>query len=163
MHFNQKSIKVQGKVKMKPCSLLLLIWIATVSPPSLGEEMAFNTTEFATLLDQQEADHILLVGFEDRHINRIQNMSSSYRRRGGNYKSSTWSKRITTQIEKQYNLQKLTEWPMTEVGIHCAVYLVPAGKSVEKAITQLAQDKRVQVVQRMHIFKTKTVNYNEQG
>ena len=145
---------------MKHCNLLFLILLAIVSPPSLGEEMAVNTTELASLFNHQVADHILLIGFEDRHLYRIQNVSSSYRRRG-NYKSSTWSKRITAQIGKQYSLQKLTEWPMTEVNIHCAVYLVPANKSVEKTLALLAKDKRVQIVQRMHLFKTKAHSYND--
>jgi len=134
---------------------------AFTSTHSQSEEMTVNMTESSGLFNPQEADHILLVGFEDRHISRIQNVSSSYRRRGSNYQSSTWSKRITTQIETQYGLKKLTEWPMTEVDIHCAVYLIPANKSVEKIIMQLAQDSRVQIVQKMHQFKTQTHGYND--
>ncbi len=146
---------------MKLYNLFLLILLTISSPHSQSEEMIFKTKGLTSLFNPQEADHILLVGFEDRHINRIQNVSSSYRRRGINYKSSTWSKRITTQIETQYGLKKLTEWPMTEVDIHCAVYLIPADKSVEKTIEQLAQDSRVQIVQKMHLFKTKTHGYND--
>ncbi len=146
---------------MKHYNLLFLILLTLTSTPSQSEEMTVKNTEFASLFNPQETDHILLVGFEDRHINRIQNVSSSYHRRGGNYNSSTWSKRITTQIETEYGLKKLTEWPMTEVDIHCVVYRIPANRSVEKTIAQLAQDKRVEIVQRMHLFKTKTHQYND--
>lgn len=149
---------------MKPFNLLFLIFLAIVSSASIAEDMTFDLdqAEIASLFDHQAADHILLIGFDDQHINRVQSVSPTtiYRRRG-DYQSSTWSKRISTQIKDQYGLQKLTEWPMTEIGVHCAVYLVPAGESVEKIIVQLKQDKRINTVQKLHIFKTKVHEYND--
>ncbi len=147
---------------MKPYKLLFLMLLAIASPPSTGEGLDFDTAEFASLFDKQAADRILLIGFEDQHINRIQNTSSpsSYRRRGA-YQNSIWSERITANIEDEYHLQKLTEWPMTEVGIHCAVYLVPSDQSVEKTIENLEQDKRVEIVQKMHLFTTRTHKYSD--
>lgn len=147
---------------MKRCHLLFLVLLAIASPPSLGEDMALDGAKFASLFNHQAADRILLVGFEDQHINRVQNVSSSssYRRRGA-YQSSTWSQGVTNKIEGEYHLQKLTEWPMTEVGVHCAVYLVPANQSVEKTIVNLKRDKRVEIVQKMHLFKTKTHKYSD--
>jgi subtilisin family serine protease len=50
---------------------------------------------------------------------------------------------------------------MTEVGIHCAVFFVPDGQSVEKIIAILSQDQRVQIVQKMHQFKTRSHHYND--
>ena len=146
---------------MKPYNLLFLILLTIYASPSQCQETAFDTTELANLFDPQQLDHILLIGFEDQTINRVQNISASYRRRGSNYKSSVWSKQITTQIGKQYSLQKITEWPMTEVSMHCAVYLVPAGQSVEEAIVQLAHDSRIQIVQKMQLFKTRTHYYSD--
>ena len=147
---------------MKRYDFLLLIFLMLVSPLAICEDLSSVKAELSSLLNQGTADRTLLVAFSDRYINRFQRSANpaSYRRRGP-YKSSTWSKRITIQIGEQYSLQKLTEWSMTEVGLHCAVYLVPIGQSMEKTIARLEQEKRVQVVQKMNLFKTKAHKYND--
>jgi hypothetical protein len=132
-----------------------------VSSPILGDDVFFDAAEISRVFSQKDTGRMLLIGFEDQHINRIQNVTSSYRRRGNSYQSSTWSKRITTQIAEDYSLQKLTEWPMTEVGIHCVVFFVPDDQSVEKTIAILSQDQRAQIVQKMHQFKTRSHSYND--
>jgi len=72
-----------------------------------------------------EAERMILVGFADQSIDRKSTPMplSSYRRRG-DYLSSTWSRRTSTQIAEDYHLQKLAEWPMTAVGVQCVVYKV---------------------------------------
>jgi subtilase family protein len=147
---------------MKSYNFLLFLLLTVFSTLTYSDELAFDTTAFAAFSDHQTTERILLIGFPDQHMHRIQraSISSSYRRRGS-YQSSTWSERITSNIENEYHLQKLTEWPMTEVGVHCAVYLVPADQSMEKIIAELVQDERVQIVQRMHQFKTRIHQYND--
>jgi len=141
---------------------LLPILLIFFSIPSISGDLSFGTVEASSLFNQENSNRILLLGFKDQHINRVQSasISSSYRRRGS-YQSSAWSQRTTTQIGSEYNLQKLSEWPMTEVGIHCAVYLVPSGLSLEKTIDRLAKDKRIDIVQKIHQFQTKAHNYND--
>ena len=141
--------------------LLVYMMLVIMSSPIIADDLFFDASEIAGVFSQKDTGHMLLVGFEDQHINRIQNVTSSYRRRGNSYQSSTWSKRITSQIAKDYHLQKLTEWPMTEVGIHCTVFLVPDGESVENTIDYLSQDERVQIVQKMHQFTTQSHSYND--
>lgn len=147
---------------MKLCNLLSCILLTFFSIPSISGDLSFGATKASSLFNQANANRILLLGFKDQHINRVQSasISSSYRRRGS-YQSSAWSQRTTTQIGSEYNLQKLSEWPMTEVGIHCAVYLVPSGLSLEKTIDRLAKDKRIDIVQKIHQFQTKAHNYND--
>ena len=65
------------------------------------------------------------------------------------------------QIAEDYHIQKLTEWPMSEIGVHCIVYQVPDGASVAATMQRLAQDTRVSIVQNMHLFKTKAHQYND--
>jgi len=50
---------------------------------------------------------------------------------------------------------------MSEVGVHCAIYQVPADASVPETMQRLSQDTRVSIVQNMHLFKTKTHQYND--
>ena len=118
--------------------------------------------ETSALFDPAKADQLLLVAFSDSHIDRIQHTASPtvYRRRGP-YKSSTWSQRVSAQIEADYGVRMLSEWPMTEIGLHCVVYEVPAGLSVPAAMDLLHQDPRVVIVQRMHQFKTEGRLYND--
>lgn len=105
------------------------------------------------LFDNNNLDRLLLVAFKDRSINRIPSTASAYRKRGS-YTSSTWSQRVSGEIAQEYHLQKLTEWPMTAVGVHCVVFQVPAGVSVADILARLAQDRRVDVAQNMQAFHT---------
>ena len=110
-----------------------------------------------SVLDQHNADRLLLVAFTDNTINSLKGTASptTYRNRGGAYQSSTWSERISNQLAEEYGMEKLTEWPMTEVGAHCIVYQVAEKAALASTIERLSKDDRVDVVQGMNIFKTK--------
>ena len=138
--------------------LVLLAWFI-LSMPALSKTESENSKVYS-LLDQKNAGHLLLVGFTDRTINSLKSTASptSYRPRGG-YRSSTWSERITNQLAEDYGLEKLSEWPMTAVGVHCVVYKVADNASVAEAIARLSKDERVEIVQNMHVFKTRA-NYD---
>ena len=142
--------------------VLPLVFLSLITLRTESLELNSEQNYQSALLNPANAKRILLVGFFDKHIDRIQNVTTStgYRRRGA-YSSSTWSKRITSQIEEQYGLLKLSEWPMTEVGIHCAIYLLSAELSVTKTMESLSKDERVDIVQRMHQFKTEGYFYND--
>lgn len=141
---------------------LAVVLFCALSMQSFSDEINAEDIRLSALLNPADTERILLVGFSDSHIDRIQNAgtSTSYRRRGP-YKGSTWSQRITSQIEEKYGLLKLSEWPMTEIGLHCAVYQVPADFSVQKTIELLSLDKEVDVVHRMHQFRTEGHHYND--
>ena len=83
--------------------------------------------------DPAAAEHTLLVTFQDREINRVTvgSRSSQYVPRG-NYVSTTWAIRIATQIATDYKLEIVAQWPVTELGVHCVVYYVPAGQSIDE-------------------------------
>lgn len=132
-----------------------------MSTPSESGSFNSDAAELSTVLNPSVADHLLLIGFPDQSMNRVQGASStSYRRRGG-YQSSGWSRRMTQQIAEDYHIQKLTEWPMSEIGVHCVVYQVPADASVPETMERLSRDMRVSIVQNMHLFKTKAHQYND--
>ena len=146
---------------MKAYWILSLLFLLTISSPTKSGGFNLDAAELSTVLNPGVADHLLLIGFPDQSINRVQSASSSsYRRRGG-YQSSGWSQRITGQIAEDYHIKKLTEWPMSEVGVHCVVYQVPAGASVPETMQRLSQDTRVSIVQNMHLFKTEAHQYND--
>ncbi len=146
---------------MRPYSLLIVFVFMASSMTSKSAELV-SSNGLSTLNNPETENRIILIGFPDQSINRISGtlISSSYRRRGG-YQSSTWSQRITSYIENEYSLHKLTEWPMTEVGIHCAVYLVPESLSMKETVAKLKHDQRIKIVQRMHQYKTHAHLYND--
>ncbi len=116
----------------------------------------------SNMLDPQNADRLLLVAFSDNSINSIKSSASptSYRQRG-KYQTSTWSERITNQLADDYGLEKLAEWPMTEVGAHCVVYRLSDKAMMETIIERLSKDDRVDIAQSMNVFRTKAQNTND--
>lgn len=142
--------------------LLLLLLLSLTSVASDSSDGDLGTPDLSSLFDPADAGHLLLVGFHDQYIGRAPTITSTstYRRRGA-YQSSTWSKRISDQIADDYHLQKLAEWPMTEVGVHCVVYRVAAIDSIPDTMQQMARDKRISVVQKMHVFKTRAQQPND--
>lgn len=149
---------------MKTYLLLALLSLTVFSAPSESKSSSDNKSELYSLLDEKNADRLLLVAFTDNTIGSIKSSASptSYRQRG-NYQSSTWSERLTNQLADDYDLKKLTEWPMTEVGVHCVVYQVADKASIPSAIERLSKDDRVDIVQSMNVFRTKAQSqlYND--
>ncbi len=146
---------------MKSYSLLFVfVFMASSMTVKSAELTSFG--KISALNNPETENRIILIGFPDQSINRISGtfISSPYRRRGG-YQSSTWSQRMTSDIENEYSLHKLTEWPMTEVGIHCAVYQIPEGLSMEEVMNRLKHDQRIKIVQRMHQYRTHAHQYND--
>ena len=148
---------------MKRILLLLFVGmvLGIVAMPSQSDQVKLVTPELTGLYQQAAADQMVLIAFTDQSINTIPDqVGNAYRKRGG-YKSSTWSRRVTDQIAENYQLKKVTEWPMTEVGMHCAVFQVPTGTLMADTLKQLAKDARVEIVQQMHFFKTQAHQYND--
>jgi hypothetical protein len=148
---------------MKLHLLLTLLLLTAISVSSESSGFEPGTAELSSLFNPADAGHLLLVGFHDQSINRAQAITSTstYRRRGGGYQSSSWSQRISEQIAEDYHLQKVTEWPMTEVGVHCVVYRVSSIETIPDTMQQMALDERISVVQKMNVFKTKAHKYND--
>lgn len=149
---------------MKPARILRLFLSVMVLlvfvMPVISHASDSKIPDLSRLFDRRNADRILLVGFKDKSINRIPATATAYRHRG-HYQSSTWSQAVTGQIAKDYHLQKLTEWPMTEVDVHCVVYQVPVTLSVADIRQSLARDVRVEIVQNLNLFTTKANSKND--
>lgn len=139
---------------------LIFFLISIFSTPLKSDGLISDTYKPSNVFDKKNADHLLLVAFKDDSINRIQSTATAYRKRG-DYSSSTWSRQVSDQLAKDYHLQKLSEWPMTEVGAHCVVYQVPLSVSVADTLAQLAKDARVDIVQNMHVFNTRATVDND--
>lgn len=56
-------------------------------------------------------------------------------------------------IARDHRLSSVEGWPMRSLGVHCAVFEVEAGASVDAVIAGLEADERVESVQRMQQFQ----------
>jgi subtilisin family serine protease len=135
-------------------SAFILLAILCVTDACASDDSDFGRVD-PRAYDTAAAEHTLLVTFQDREINRVTvgSRSSQYVPRG-NYVSTTWANRIATQIASDYKLEIVAQWPVTELGVYCVVYYVPAGQSIEERADVLSQDTRVNLVQRMGVFRT---------
>jgi subtilisin family serine protease len=138
----------------------LLLCLASYA---FAAEQNGQAADFPEHLSPAESERMILVGFSDQSIERVSAPMplSGYRRRG-DYQSSTWSRRISDQIAEDYHLQKVEEWPMTEVGVQCVVYKVLASGPINDTLTRMSKDQRIKIVQRMHWFSTQARHeYND--
>lgn len=144
-------------------SLPLVILLIAISAPKASHGLEAANPELSRLLNEENVGRLLLVAFPDQTMDRMDVSPdlTAYRGKRGAYQSSTWGRRITAQIAEDYHLKKLTEWPMSAVSVHCAVYQVPTDASVSLALQQLAKDTRVSIVQPMHLFTTQAQQYND--
>jgi Subtilase family len=148
---------------MKTYVLLLYLSLSVFTGLSVAKTTYSPQTDLGSMLDTSNADRLLLVVFADNTINSLKATASptSYRQRGGDYQSSTWSERISNQLADDYGLEKLTEWPMTEIGSHCVVYQLSDKTAMASMIERLSKDDRVDMVQSMNTFKTKAQNSDD--
>ncbi len=143
-----------------PLLFVGMCWMMSAS--SQAQQAPADLPDLAELLQNAEDDHIIMLGFSDQALNSIPASAAAnfYRQRGA-YQSSSWSQRMTDQIAEDYHLKKLTEYSMTEVGLHCAVYQVPSTVSVPETLLKLTQDERLEIVQQMHLYHTQAHQYND--
>ncbi len=140
-------------------AVLLGLSALAVTPASMAANDDYDNIN--KVLSQHNADRLLLVAFNDNTIGSVVKGTAapnSYRNRGDAYQSSTWSQRITDGLADDYDLEKLAEWPMTEVGAHCVVYQVEDKATLANTLERLAKDDRVEIAQSMNVYKTKATN-----
>lgn len=142
------------------CSLFIFGFL--FASLAYAEPYATSTPDLTSLYKQADTEHLVLVTFGDQSINSIPDSASAgfYRKRG-EYGTTTWSERVSEAVATDHHLTKLLEWPMTEVGMHCVVYKIPANNSMQDTLQQLAKDTRLEIVQQMHYFKTQAHLYND--
>ena len=136
--------------------ILTIILLSSLVSPLRGEEsVVAKYDKGAALFGAVDPERVILVTFKDKHINRVEKAipNHSYQRRGP-YRASTWSKRVGMGIAEDYALQQLSEWPITELGVHCIVFRVPKTQVVLEVLEKMAHDERFDIVQKMYHYQT---------
>lgn len=60
---------------------------------------------------------------------------------------------IARELQAQYRLRPVGEFPLTSIGVQCLVYQVPTDQPLETVIAQLKTDPRVELVQPNQTFE----------
>lgn len=112
-------------------------------------------SQYSSNAIQRDEERRILVAFGDANISRIAigDGVGGYRRRG-HYDSSTWGRDTVEDLGRQYHVKTLEQWPIPALDMHCAVYRVPDGQSVNETLAALSRDGRVALSEPMRTFRT---------
>lgn len=112
--------------------------------------------------DTARAPRRVLVTFHDESITRtvVGDSSTQYRRRGL-YQNTTWSQTVAHDLAQAYGLKEVAGWPITTLGVFCAVYELSDSQSIDDILKLLVTDARVQTAQRMNVFKSLNQHYSD--
>ena len=105
--------------------------------------------------DAASAERILLVLYKSRPQHHVPSGArvSMYRSRGV-YAASSFDRRQLQRIARHYGLEQVTDWRISEIGMHCGVFRVPEGKDVDATLKAIRSDSSIELVQRMATYKT---------
>ncbi len=143
------------------CQLAVIVLIL-FAVPAIAERLDYlssNNEMIPTMYSLAKQDKVVLVAFKDSGINRIRPARQYHSR--GKYQSTTWSKRVGTQLAHKYGLTELAAWPVTELGLHCIVYQLPESLPMQQALLTIARDERLDLVQKMQFYHTRAHRYSD--
>ena len=126
--------------------LLTLVWASC--------SFAADSTEpAATLTATADDGKTVMVLFEQAPIDGANSGSrvTNYRNRTGYYTTGR-DRRMSEAVSKDHNLELVTDWPITELGVVCAVFRITDARELDVVIAELQADKRLQLVQKMNNF-----------
>ncbi len=126
-------------------------------PLLAGHESLVNSNDSELLYRSEYAHRVILVTFNDASINRprISTPFNKYRQRGA-YQTSGWQQHISAELADDYQLTPISGWPISELGVYCAVFLISHDTQIEHVLQQLTADKRVDLAQRMLFYQTQS-------
>ncbi len=69
--------------------------------------------------------------------------------------------RVLTQLAHEYGLRRVEGWPIQSLDVYCEVLTVPEELEVADVLESLSDDPRVDLAQRMNLFNTQAVRYDD--
>ena len=102
------------------------------------------------------SDRHILVMIADPDIDRFDlrgARSGMYRQSRAYSGTPAHVARVLDAVAADFRLKPVEGWPMRSLGVHCAVFEVEPGTSVDAVIASLDADERIESVQRMQQFE----------
>jgi len=72
------------------------------------------------------------------------------------YSISAPARDAVRSLAATYKLHEISGWPITQLGVHCVVFELPANTTASAMLTRLRQDRRVESAQPLNVFATRT-------
>jgi subtilisin family serine protease len=70
------------------------------------------------------------------------------------YAGSAYAQRIVNRLARDYQLERVTDWYIKTLGVHCVVYRLADGATRDATLAKLRADRRVADAQPMQEFRT---------
>lgn len=134
-----------------------LVWpifcllVLSALAPARGRQGAADPAR----INEEAARRHILVTLPQRPARPLLNAGSTPRgyRGGSGYRTSQRVLRTATRLARAYGLERLDEWPIQALDVHCVVYEVPGDRDLDEILRALASDERVDSVQAMGLFR----------
>jgi subtilisin family serine protease len=75
--------------------------------------------------------------------------------RTGAYAVGDHALAVAAALERQYGLQRVREWPIAPLHVHCLVFALPPHSDRSALLQRLAHDPRVQLAQPLQLFASR--------
>jgi Subtilase family len=79
----------------------------------------------------------------------------------GTYSAGAFARSAVQSLARTYGLNEVSAWPISELGIHCVVFELPAGETPAAMLARLHHDHRVESAQPLNSFATRASTYND--
>ena len=73
-----------------------------------------------------------------------------------NYRVGASAAGVIRDLATQYNLTRVSEWPIEQLGMHCVLFRIPPGTTREAMLERLRTDPRVRIAQPLNEFESAT-------
>jgi subtilisin family serine protease len=80
-----------------------------------------------------------------------------------NYRVGASAAAVIRDIATQYNLTRVSEWPIEQLGMHCVLFRIPPGTTREAMLERLRADSRVRIAQPLNEFVSTSSSNNQEG
>ncbi len=71
------------------------------------------------------------------------------------YSAGPQARNAVRELAASYQLQEVSGWPITELGVHCVLFELPAHTTASAMLLRLRQDQRVESAQPLNVFDTR--------
>jgi subtilisin family serine protease len=114
----------------------------------------------------ENGHHFVVVTFaNDPHRPASRAGTTGRRYTGGTYGVAQGAHSNAQRVANTYSLKPVDSWPIKQLGVHCVVYEIMDGRTVEEVLAALTKDPKITLAQPLQEFHTLTspppVTYND--
>ena len=135
------------------CLALSVAWLAACSTPAVVVEQDARVA-FAGSSDQYV---VITVHNHQAQMPRAGSTLRDYDSTA-KYSISPSARKELRALASAHRLREVDGWPIVALGVHCAVFQLPADVAPAEALRLLSRDRRVESVQPLNAFSTMSTN-----